>query len=48
MKFSDGDGKFGKFKNWFFKVRIKKTIKKENHISTLSKEYDEGKIIKIE
>lgn len=47
MKFSDGDGKFIKFKNWFFKGRIKKTIEKEKHISILSKEYNEGKIIKI-
>lgn len=47
MKLSEGDGKVARFKNWFFKGRIKKTLEKEKLISILSKEYDKGKIIKI-
>lgn len=48
MKSSEGDGKASRFKNWFFKGRIKKSLEKEKHISILSKEYDDGKILKTE
>ncbi len=48
MKFDDGSGRVAKFKNRFFKGRIEKTIKREKHISLLSKEYNEGKILKVE
>jgi len=47
MKFDEGTGKFARFKNWFFGGRIKKSLAREEHISVLSKEYDEGKILKI-
>ena len=45
MKFDDGKEKISRFKNWFFKGRIKKILEREKHISTLSKEYNEGKIL---
>ncbi len=38
----------GKFKEWFFKGRIEKSIAKEEGLKVLSKEYDDGKILKIE
>lgn len=38
----------GKFKNWFFKGRIEKKIKKDERIEKLSKEYDEGKVHRLE
>lgn len=47
MKFDKGDGKVSRFKNWFFRGRIKKSLEKEKHILILSKEYDDGKKIKI-
>ena len=47
MKTSEGSGKITRLKNWFFSGRIKKSLKKEEHILILSKEYDEGKILKI-
>lgn len=46
MKFNEGTGKFAKFKNWFFSGRIKKSLKEEAYISVLSKEYDDGEILK--
>ncbi len=39
--------KKGRFKRWFFKGRIEKKEAKEERIETLSREYDEGKIILI-
>lgn len=45
MKFDEGKGKISRFKNWFFKGRIEKSLEKEKHISILSKEYNEGKIL---
>lgn len=39
--------KKGRFKKWFFKGRIEKREAKEERIETLSREYNEGKIIKI-
>lgn len=36
----------GKFKEWFFKGRIDKAIAKKERIEILSKEYDEGKILR--
>lgn len=47
MKFDKGTGKLTKFKNWFFRGRIEKKIIREKRISDLSKEYDNGEIIKI-
>lgn len=35
------------FKSWFFKGRIEKKLLEEKRIEDLSKEYDEGKIMKI-
>lgn len=37
-----------KFKDWFFKGRIEKKILEEKRIEELSREYNEGKILKIE
>jgi hypothetical protein len=37
----------GKLKNWFFKGRIEKNTVEQKRIELLSKEYDEGKILKI-
>ena len=39
--------KLTRFKNWFFKGRIEKALEKQKRIDILSKEYDEGKILKI-
>ncbi len=36
-----------KFKNWFFKGRIDKTIVRDERIEKLSKEYDEGKVLRV-
>ena len=36
----------GKFKEWFFKGRIEKAKLKNDRIEDLSKEYDEGKVLK--
>lgn len=47
MKFSEGSGKMIRLKNWFFSGRIKKSLEKEQHILTLSEEFDDGKILKI-
>jgi len=38
----------GKFKEWFFKGRIEKARAKIIRIETLSKEYNEGKVLKVE
>jgi len=38
----------GRFKEWFFKGRIKKAREKRIRIETLSREYDNKKILKIE
>lgn len=40
-------GKLTRFKNWFFKGRIEKAKIKMERIETLSKEYDEGRILKM-
>lgn len=48
MKFSDGNGIIARLKNWFFKGRINKTLLNEKRIENLSREYTEGKILKIE
>lgn len=37
----------GKFKEWFFKGRIEKKVAEEKRIEILSKEYDDGKILKV-
>ena len=37
----------GNFTEWFFKGRIEKAAAKEKRIDILSKEYDEGKVLKI-
>lgn len=37
-----------KFTKWFFKGRIEKKLLKEKRIDELSREYNEGKILKIE
>lgn len=37
----------GKFKEWFFKGRIEKARAQKERINILSKEYDEGKILKV-
>ena len=36
-----------KFKEWFFKGRIEKDEAKQEHINTLSEEYDAGKILTV-
>lgn len=36
-----------KFNNWFFKGRIEKARTNDDRIENLSKEYDEGKILKL-
>ncbi len=38
----------GRFKEWFFKGRIEKAKVKKERIEILSKEYDEGEVLKIE
>ncbi len=40
--------KLTRFKNWFFKGRIEKAIVKRERIEILSKEYNEGKTLKVE
>lgn len=40
--------KLERFKSWFFKGRIDNKIKEEERIIDLSKEYNKGKIVKIE
>ncbi len=37
----------GKFKEWFFKGRIKKKKMEEERINILSREYNEGKVLKV-
>lgn len=38
----------GKFKNWFFKGKIEKKRIEDERIESLSREYDEGKILKVD
>ena len=40
-------GKLTRFKNWFFKGRIEKDIARQEIIEILSKEYDDGKVLKV-
>lgn len=40
--------KISRFKNWFFKGRIEKSIIKQERIEILSKEYDDGNFLKVE
>ena len=39
--------KSSRFKNWFFKVRIEKSEASKLRIENLSKEYDNGNILKV-
>ena len=37
----------GRFKEWFFKGRIEKKKAEEKRIEILSKEYDEGRVLRV-
>lgn len=37
----------GKLKDWFFKGRIEKKKAEEERINILSKEYDDGKVLRV-
>lgn len=47
VKVGSEEGRFSKFKSWFFKGRIKKRVDEMGRITELSKEYDDGKILVI-